>query len=351
MTQVPTGLIGPLRVNGFHGHGDYYVPLATTQGSLVAGYHRGARLATRAGGISALTMVEQVQRAPGFAFGSIAEAAQFAAWAMGQFERFREIAGTRTHHGRLLELHSHIDANYVYLIFDYFTGDAAGQNMATFCTDAICQEIVATTPFQPRYWFLESNMSGDKKANILSFLRTRGRSVTAEVTLPRSLVVRGLHTTPERMCDYWRMSFVGGAQTGSIGVSGHISDGLCALFLACGQDVASVSEASVGITRMELTSSGDLYCSITLPNLIVGTVGGGTSTPTAQECLRILHCEGSGKAEKLSEICAALALAGEISVAGALCAGHFGLAHERLAHRPSQIKTGAGVPDPLASAK
>jgi hydroxymethylglutaryl-CoA reductase (NADPH) len=330
MTQVPTGLIGPLRVNGFHAHGDYYVPLATSEGSLVASYHRGARLLTRAGGVAALTTTEQVQRAPGFAFHSIAEAAQFAAWATMQFERFQQIAGTRTSHGRLLDVLTHVEANYVYLIFQYHTGDAAGQNMVTFCTDAICQEILATTPFQPRYWFLESNMSGDKKATVLSFLHTRGRNVMAEVVLPRELVSRGLHTSPERMVDYWRMSFVGGAQSGSIGVSGHIANGLAALFLACGQDVACVSEASVGVTRMELTSGGDLYCGITLPNLIVGTVGGGTRMPTAQECLRIVHCEGPGKAEKFAEIGTATALAGEVSIVGALCAGHFARAHEEL---------------------
>jgi len=334
MTQVPTGLIGPLRVNGVHAHGDYLVPLATTEGALVASYHRGARLVTRAGGVSALVTTEQVQRAPGFVFASIAEASHFAAWAIDHFERFREVAASRTSHGRLLDLLAHVEANHVYLIFAYHTGDASGQNMTTFCTAAICEEILATSPVRPRTWFLEANMSGDKKATVLSFLHTRGRHVMAEVTLPRRLVVRGLHTTPEAMAEYWGMSFVGGAQSGSIGVSGHIANGLAAVFLACGQDLACVSEGSVGITRLERTEQGDLYCGITLPNLIVGTVGGGTRLPTQRESLRILHCEGSeeGKelAAKFAEICAAVALAGEISIVGALCAGHFSRAHEDL---------------------
>ena len=141
---------------------------------------------------------------------------------------------------------------------------------------------------------------------------------------------RGLHTTPERMCDYWRMSFVAGAQTGSIGVSGHVANGLAALFMACGQDVACVSEASVGLTRLELTGNGDLYVGLTLPNLIVGTIGGGTRLPTAQECLGMLHCVGEGKGSKFAEICAATALAGEISIIGALCSGDFARAHEEL---------------------
>ena len=339
MSQVPTGVIGPLRVNGVHAHGDYYVPLATTEGTLVASYHRGARLASRAGGVAALVTTEQVQRAPGFAFASLADAAVFAAWATTQFEHLRDVAGTRSKHGQLIDLLAHIEANHVYLILAYHTGDAAGQNMVTFCTEAVCEALLAGSPIKPVSWFIEANMSGDKKATVLSFLHTRGRHVMAEVTLPRRLVEKGLHTTPDRMAEYWRMSFVGGAQSGSIGVSGHVANGIAALFLACGQDVACVSEASVGITRLELTAAGDLYCAVTLPNLIAGTVGGGTRMPTARECLRILRCEGAVEnrqtASKFSEIVAAVALAGEISIVGAICAGEFSGAHRRFGRAPA----------------
>jgi hydroxymethylglutaryl-CoA reductase (NADPH) len=202
--------------------------------------------------------------------------------------------------------------------------------MVTFCTAAICEDVLARTPVQPRYWFLESNMSGDKKATALSFLQTRGRNVTAESVIPRDLVESVLHTTPERMADYWRVSFVGGVRTGSIGVNGHIANGIAAMFLACGQDVACVSEASVGVTRLEVTDGGDLYAAVSLPNLIVGSVGGGTRLPTAQECLRIMDCLGDGRASKLAEICAALTLAGELSIVGALCSGDFARAHAAL---------------------
>ncbi len=327
MAQVPVGLIGPLRVNGLHAHGDYYVPLATTEGALVASYHRGARLVSRAGGVSTITTAEQVQRAPGFCFGSIADAGRFAAWAIGEFDAMRAQAATRTSHGSLQDLQVHIETRTVYLILQYHTGDASGQNMVTLCTDAVCTDLMARTPVQPTHWFLESNMSGDKKATVLSFLHGRGRKVMAEVTLPRVRVERGLHTTPERMADYWRMSFVGGVQTGSIGVSGHVANGLAALFIATGQDAACVSEASVGVTRMEVTNEGDLWVGIDLPNMIVGSVGGGTRMPTARECLRILDCEGDGRASRLAEVAAALLLAGEISIVGALCSGDFAKAH------------------------
>jgi hydroxymethylglutaryl-CoA reductase (NADPH) len=333
MTCIPTGLIGPLRVNGLHAAGDYYVPLATSEGALIASYDRGARIISLAGGASALTTTEQVQRAPGFIFGSMAEAGLFAAWAVGEFDRFREVAATRTRHGQLVDLMTHIEANHVYLIFAFYTGDASGQNMVTFCTAAICADIIERSPIQPRTWFLESNMSGDKKATGLSFMQTRGRNAMAEVVIERELFQRRMHTTPDRMAEYWRMSFIGGVQTGSIGVSGHISNGIAALFLATGQDAACISEASVGITRMEVNESGDLYAAVTLPNLILGTVGGGTSLPTARECLRILDCEGADRASRLAEICAAVALAGELSIVAALCSGDFARAHAKLGRK------------------
>ena len=108
-------------------------------------------------------------------------------------------------------------------------------------------DILECSPIKPHFWFIESNMSGDKKATVLSLLETRGRKVVAECKLPRNVVESGLRTTPERMCDYWRMSFVGGAQTGSIGVSGHVPNGIAALFLACGQDIACVSTPIIAI--------------------------------------------------------------------------------------------------------
>ena len=147
--------------------------------------------------------------------------------------------------------------------------------------------------------------------------------------MPSGLVKDALHTTVSRMCDYWRASVVGAMQSGAIGANGHYSNGLAALFIACGQDVACVSEASVGITRMEMSSEGDLYVGVTLPALVVGTVGGGTRMPTARECLRLLDCEGDGKGQRFAEICGATVLAGEISIVGALCAGDFARAHAR----------------------
>jgi hydroxymethylglutaryl-CoA reductase (NADPH) len=333
MAQVPVGLIGPLRISGTQLREDVFVPLATSEGALVASYDRGARILSRAGGAVCMLVEEEVQRAPAFAFPTLARAARFEAWARGHEELFRDIAARESRFGRLVGMKTILEANHVYLMLSFVTGDAAGQNMVTFSTAAICREILERTPVQPEYWYVESNLSGDKKASAARFLHTRGRRVTAEALLPRTLVMRGLRATPEQMCDCWRMGLLGGVQSGTAGASSHVANALAALFMACGQDVACVAEASLAVLRMEVRA-GDLYVALTLPNLIVGTVGGGTRLSTARECLEIVGCAGTGKAGRFAEICAAVALAGEVSIVGALASGEFAAAHRRLGRGP-----------------
>ena len=329
--KVPVGLAGPLRVNGLFANGDFHVPLATTEAALVASYARGALLLTEAGGCSTVLLSEAVSRSPGYAFRSLAEAGEFAVWATTQVESFQAAAEATTRHGHLMDLRLNVEGNHVYLILDFTTGDAAGQNMVTIATEAVTDYIEAHTPVRPEYAFVEANLSGDKKASAQSFLTVRGRKVTAESLIPAELVRKRLHTEPARMVDYWRMSALGGVMSGTIGVQGHYANGLAALFLACGQDVACVAEAAVGVTRFELRSDGSLYASVTLPNLIVGTVGGGTGLPSQSACLEILGLRGEGKARAFAEIAAALALAGELSIIGALSANEFARAHRKLA--------------------
>jgi hydroxymethylglutaryl-CoA reductase (NADPH) len=224
-----------------------------------------------------------------------------------------------------------VEGNHVYLHLIYTTGDAAGQNMVTIATQAVCAYILQHCPLQPRYWFVEANFSGDKKASAQAMVNGRGKRVSAEVYLPPELVRTRLHTTPQRMVEFLRMAEVGAMLSGTLGVQGHYANGLAALFIACGQDAACVAESATGITRLELTDDGSLYVAITLPNLVVGTVGGGTSLPTQQACLDILRLAGPGHAQAFAEVCAGLCLAGEISLIAALSAGHFTRAHQRLA--------------------
>lgn len=326
--RLPVGVAGPLRVNGVAAQGDYFVPLATTEAALVASYARGSWLITSAGGASAAVLNEAVTRTPGFAFASIYEAGAFVSWLAGEIDRIRSVAESTTRHGKLVDLAFHLQGNNVYVVFSYTTGEASGQNMVTIATDAACRHIIEHTPVKPRRQFLDANMSGDKKASVLSFQSVRGRSVTAEVTIPSRLVNATLHTDVRTMVDFWRMSALGGVMSGTIGVQAHFANGLAAVYIATGQDAACVSESAVGVTRMEETDAGDLYAAVSLPNVMVGTVGGGTGLPEQSACLGILGIKGPGSANALAEICAALCLAGEMSIIGAFAAGDFSRAHQ-----------------------
>ena len=333
MTMVPTGIIGPLRVMGSAAQGDFYVPLSTTEGALVASYHRGAKACCLAGGATSICLVEGVQRSPVFKFKNLGELGSFIIWVFKNMDAFENIIKKTSRFASLVDMKTNIEGNHLILTFEFHTGDAAGQNMVTICTDEICKYIINNVPVKPLFWFIEGNYSGDKKATAMSFTNVRGKKVTAEISLSKKIVNEVLKSTPVAMSEYWRSSTIGTIQSGSIGAQGHYANGLTALFLATGQDVACIAEAAVGITRIEVTQEGDLYASVTLPNLIVGTVGGGTCLPTQKECLEIMDCYGEGKARKFAEICGALVLAGELSIAAAISAGHFSDAHKSLGRK------------------
>jgi hydroxymethylglutaryl-CoA reductase (NADPH) len=334
--KIPIGVAGPLRINGLFAAGDYYIPLVTTEAALVASYHRGSRLITAAGGCRALLHDNMVTRSPGFIFQNLTEVGQFVLWAMQHYDDFFEAASQTSHYGRLTDMRITLDGNHVYMNLDYFTGEAAGQNMVTIATEAILKWILLNTPIQPRQTFVEANFSGDKKASALSFMSVRGKKVTAEILLSETLILKYLHTTPREMATYWQMAAIGGIMSGTIGVQGHFANGLAAMYLATGQDAACVSESSVGITRMEVTDENALYATVTLPNIIVGAIGGGTALPSQAVGLKMLALPGDTQALALAEICACLCLAGELSIIGALCANDFASAHQKRARKEAK---------------
>lgn len=329
--KLPVGLAGPLRVNGLHAQDDYYIPLATSEAALVASYNRGAQLITQCGGAASMVVNCGVTRAPGFLFNNLIEAGKFVEWSSSHFEKFRLVAATTTRYGNLKDMRVSIEGNHVYLHFKYETGDASGQNMVTIATEAIMQYILEQSPIKPQDQFIDGNISGDKKASAISFLGVRGKKVTAEVNIPAALISSVLHTTAERMAAFWQLSTIGGVLSGITGIQGHYANGLAALYIATGQDAACVAESAVGVTRFELNKEGGLYASVTMPNLIVGTVGGGTGLPSQKACLDIMKLAGANNAMAFAEVCAVLCLAGEISITGAFCAGHFSRAHKQLA--------------------
>lgn len=274
---------------------------------------------------------EGVTRTPIFMFESLAEAGQFVAWVVSQYDHFRQITESTTSHGKLHDINVNLEGNHVYLVFEFHTGDASGQNMVTIATNEVFHFILQHSPISPREAFLDGNLSGDKKPNAYTLRHVRGKKVTAEVHLTKELVGKYLHTTPEKMARFGQVTTTGSALSGGIGVNAHYANALAALYIACGQDAACVAESAIGITRMEVNSQGGLYASVTLPNLMVGTVGGGTGLPTQKACLDIMKLYGNGNAKALAEVTAALCLAGELSIVGAFCADHFSRAHQKLA--------------------
>lgn len=331
--QVPMGIVGPLHVLGSAAIGDFYVPLATTEGALVASYHRGARASRMCGGITSVCFLEGVQRSPVFRFDNMGEMGRFLIFSVESADKFPGVIGDASRFARIQDIKYNIEGNQLIMNIEFHTADAAGQNMVTICTDLLCKWMVENAPVKPNIWFIESNYSGDKKASAVSFGHVRGRKVSSEVHLRKEVVEKILRCKPEDMVQYWQSSMLGAIQSGSIGAQGHVANGLTALFIATGQDVACVSEAAVGVTRMELMPDGGVYACVTLPNLIVGTIGGGTYLPTQRESLEMLDCYGAGKAQKFAEICGALCLAGEISIAAAIAAGQFSQAHQKFGRK------------------
>jgi hydroxymethylglutaryl-CoA reductase (NADPH) len=331
--KLPVGIIGPLRINGLNANGDFHVPMATTEAALVASYGRGALAATRAGGIGTALLYEGVIRTPAFVFDDLLSTGMFVDWVVQEIDSLKASAEATTKHGKLVSLEPVIDNNVAFLICRYTTGDAAGQNMVTIATDALCQDIVARCPVGPRAWYIEGNFSGDKKASSLGLVTGRGRKVSASVTLPSEVVEKTLGTTVQAMLDYGQVANLGAHLSGQLGAQAHFANGLAALYIATGQDAACVAESAMGITRMERRGE-DLFCSVTMPNILVGSVGGGTGLPSQSAGLNILGLKGAGHGAALAEVAAATCLCGEISIVAAIAAGHFTRAHETLArHR------------------
>ncbi len=328
--KVPVGLVGPITIRGLNATGDFNVPLATTEAALVASYARGAQAANMSGGIVTALLSEEMMRTPAFVFHDILNAGLFVDWLAGQQERLKEAAEKTTRYGRLMSIEPVIENEVVFLVCRFTTGDASGQNMVTIAADAMCTEIVENCPLPILRHYVEANFSGDKKASYFGVLRGRGRKVSASVCLKCDVIERRLHTDVDDMLAYGRVANLGALLSGQIGAQAHFANGLAALYIATGQDAACAAESSVGFTRMERRGA-DLYCSVTLPNILVGAIGGGTSLPSQRAALNVLNLPSEQPAAALAEIAAALCLSGEISIVAAMAAGHFAAAHRKLA--------------------
>jgi hydroxymethylglutaryl-CoA reductase (NADPH) len=324
--QIPLGIAGPILIHGTHARGCFYVPLATTEGALVRSYERGMLTLSRAGGVIARVFMDENRISPVFFFDDISDAHDFAQHLHEDFETLRAEAESTTRHGKLLRLECHPVGREVMVHFCYHTADAQGMNMIVKATEQACQWI--TRHSRARRFYIFSGLSSEKHASGVLFSGGKGKKVTAGALVPARIVKAYLHTTPEQLIDMWHHTMLGHVQANAVGYNAHYANGLTAMFIACGQDVANVVNAATGITNFEATVDGDLYASVTLPSLTVATVGGGTGLGTSRECLGMLGCAGSGHAAKFAEIVAATLLAGEISMGAAIASGEFVDAHE-----------------------
>jgi hydroxymethylglutaryl-CoA reductase (NADPH) len=329
VAQVPIGIAGPLLVDGEHARGTFYVPLATTEGTLVASYSRGMKLLYQAGGVRTTVMADVMQRAPAFGFDSAREARAFGDWVADNFAAIKNEAEATTRVGRLHDIEQFSASRFMFLRFNFTTGDAAGQNLTGKATQRACTWIRAHYA-GIRDFSLEANLATDKKSSHVNILRTRGKRVTAEATIPADLARQIMRTTPGQMFRARQVSNLGGLLAGVNNNGNHSANGIAALFAATGQDIANVAESSAALVHTEVLADGSYYYSITIPALIVATYGGGTGLPTQRECLELLGCYGPGRVRKLAEIVAATVLCGEVSLGAAVVAGEWVTAHERL---------------------
>ena len=327
VAQVPLGVAGPLLVDGEHARGEFFVPLATAEGTLVASYNRGMKLLREAGGVKVTVMDDVMQRAPAFLFDSARESRAFAQWLDEHFDEIKQAAETTTKSGKLRDIERYSASRILFTRFNYTTGDAAGQNLTGKATAAACAWITAHHPAIRRF-FLESNFATDKKSSQVNMLRTRGKRVVAEATIPSALLREHMRIDSATLFQARQVSNLGGFMSGVNNNGAHSANGITAMFIATGQDVANVAESSAAFVYDELQENGDYYYSVTIPSLIVATYGGGTHLATQRECLEMLGCYGKGKVRKLAEIVAATVLCGELSLGSAIVAEEWVHAHD-----------------------
>jgi hydroxymethylglutaryl-CoA reductase (NADPH) len=327
--QIPVGIAGPLEIHGEHANGDFYVPLATSEGALVASVNRGFSVIKASGGSTARIIDDKMTRAPVIKTESVTEALKIKEWIKNHFKELKEAAESTTRHGKLVKIDPVVVVGkYVYPRFVYTTGDSMGMNMVTIATETALEILIKNT--SAHVITLSGNLCVDKKPSALNLIEGRGKTLVAEINIPREVVEKKLKTTPEAIVEVnITKNLIGSAISGSMGFNAHYANMIGAIFLATGQDEAHIVEGSLGITVAE-ELNGDLYFSVTLPDVPIATFGGGTRVETAKECLEIMGVYGGGKVGKFAEIVAGTVLAGELSLMGALAAGHLARAHKDL---------------------
>lgn len=334
-THVPVGLAGPLTINGTHQkRTQVYGPLATVEPTLVAATSRGCKLFSACGGISTSALTEGLARAPVFVFSNISAAVAFYHKVPSLLGEFKATAEKTSRHAVLLSVTPNIVGSGVHVKFTYSCGDAAGQNMVTLGTHAACMAFLAS-PSRPADLIdfqLDGNFSADKKLSWGSVHEPRGVSVVAWATITKEASLRIMGCSTKRLKDVLARIEEGGLRNGNVGQCLNTSNVVAAMFIACGQDVASVLESGWSQLTAELNyETWDLTLSLFFPSLLVGTVGGGTGYETQKEALELIGCYGDGKKWAFAETIAAFSLSLEISTLAAMANDTFAASHKSLA--------------------
>ena len=272
--QVPLGVAGPLLISGEYAQGSYYLPLATTEGALVASVNRGCSAITKAGGAQVCILHDGMTRAPVFAAESIVHAKQVSEWVKAHIDELRTAAESTTSHGKMTGIVTYITGTSVFVRIEFDTKDAMGMNMVTIASAKVAEMIAQATG--ARLIALSGNMCSDKKPAAINRIMGRGRSVVAGVALSHDLISQVFKTDAKNLVEVnYRKNLIGSASAGSMGFNAHAANVVAAMFIACGQDAAHAIDGSTCITTVDPTDSG-VYVAVSLPSLPVGTVGGGT---------------------------------------------------------------------------
>ena len=344
--QVPVGVAGPLKVKGEYADASYYIPLATTEGALVASVNRGCGAITRAGGAGVRILRNGMTRAPVFSTRDILHSRAVKDFVDGNRDALAAAAAETTSHGELTGAMAFVTGTTVHVRLEFDTKDAMGMNMVTIASEKVADLIEERTG--ARLIALSGNLCTDKKPAAVNGILGRGKSVVAGIDIPDDLVAEIFKTDAATLAEVnYRKNLLGSARAGSLGFNAHAANVIAAIFIACGQDPAHVVEGSGTFTTVERQEGEGVYVAVTIPALQLGTVGGGTGLDTQKECLSLLGVAGGGTppgahAKKFAEIVAAAVLAGELSLLGALGAGHLARAHRTL----GRGKPGGGSQSP-----
>ncbi len=331
-TQIPLGIAGPVKVNGEHAKGSFYLPLSTTEGALVASVNRGCSVINKSNRAEVVIIKNAQTRSILFKVSSVKEIKNFSQWVKNNFQLLKKIGEENERFLEILNIESYNVGLNIWLRIKANTNDAMGMNMVTIAGKKIADYILKNYP-NIEFVSESGNMCVDKKPSAMNLIKSRGKKVIASVNIPNEVVEKVLKTTADKLIDLnYRKNLLGSAASFSLGYNAHFANIIAAMFLATGQDIAHTVNGSLGFTTVEKAANG-INFTVTLPDLHVGTVGGGTGLPTQIECLKILDCQGAGNppgsnANKLAEIIATAVLAGEISLLAALCTKDLSSAHQ-----------------------